>query len=154
MIHWHRSPRAISVKTLLIRSKLRFIFDHGLPAELAACLPEGAYAVHPTGVAQQASREEFAELCQRKHGILVTADSEYASLLSVDVKASWGVILLPNKEPTQLEVFHQLFAEKLVFKPAVERMAMIEYAGRNRLLLDMRHDQPVLSVFCSCRWLL
>jgi predicted nuclease of predicted toxin-antitoxin system len=154
MSHWNRSPRAISVKALLIRSKLRFIFDHGLPVELATCLPEGAYAVHPTGLAQQASREEVAELCQRKHGILVTANSEYASLLSLDAKAPSGVILLPEKEPNQLDIFRRLFAETLVFRPAVERMAMIEHAGRNRLLLDMRQGQPVMSIFCSCRWLL
>ena len=65
-----------------------------------------------------------------------------------------GFILLPEKEPTQLDVFRRLFAGTLVFRPAVERMAMIEHAGRNRLLLDMRQDQPVLSIFCSCRWLL
>jgi hypothetical protein len=72
------SPRYFR-KDAVDSQQLRFIFDHGQPVELATCLPEGAYVVHPTGLAQQASREEFTELCQRKHGILVTANSEYAS---------------------------------------------------------------------------
>ena len=49
MSHWHRSPRAISVKALLIR-RLRFIFDHGLPVELATCLPQGASQFTPQGL--------------------------------------------------------------------------------------------------------
>jgi len=50
MSHWHRLTRAMSVKTLLIRSKLRFIFDHGLPVELATCLPQGASQFTPQGL--------------------------------------------------------------------------------------------------------
>lgn len=153
MSHWHRLPRASSVKALLLRSKLRFILDRGFSVKLAAYFPEGTHSPYSLGLAQQPSSQEVLKLCQEKHGILVTANAEYASLLSLDRKTSWGVLLLPNNEAVQLDIVRRLFVGNLVFRPSVERIAMLEYARRNRLLLDMRHDQPILSVFCDCRWL-
>jgi len=63
--------------------------------------------------------------CQQKHGILVTADSAYVPLLTLDHKTSWGVLLLSDVESAELDVVRRLFARNLAFRPSVERMAMV-----------------------------
>jgi hypothetical protein len=142
-----------SVKTLLLRSKLRFIVDHDFAVDLALYLPAGTFSPYSLGFDRRPSRQEVARLCQQKHGILATADSAYVPLLSLSHKTSWGVLLLPDNESAQLNVVRRLFAGNLAFRPSVERMAMVDYASRNRLLVDMRHDEPVVSIFSDCRWL-
>lgn len=152
MSHWHRAARSISVGTMLRRAKLRFILDDGLPVQLP-CLPEGAHTLRSLGFAQRPSREDLVALCQKKHGMLVTADPEIAQLLGLDSKAPWGVLLLSNIESDQIELLRRFFTGKLSVRPSVERMTMVEYAARHRVLVDLRHRQPVLGIFCSCRWI-
>ena len=91
-------------------------------------------------------------LCQKKHGMLVTADPAFVSMLIQDSKSSWGILLLPASKAVQLDVVRRLFDGTLAIRPSVERMAMVEYVGRNRLLIDMRYEEPVIGVFSDCRW--
>ena len=84
---------------MLRRSKLRFILDDGLPAQLLPCLPEeGTQTLRSLVFAQRPSREDLVALCQKKHGMLVTADPAYVSLLIHDYKSSWGILLLPENK--------------------------------------------------------
>jgi hypothetical protein len=125
---------------MLRRAKLRFILDDGLPAQLLSCLPEGAHTLRSLGFAQRPSREDLVALCRQKHGILVTADAACTSLLIHDHKSSWGILLLSANKAVQLDVVRRIFAGTLAIRPSVERMAMVEYVGRNRLLVDMRYE--------------
>jgi hypothetical protein len=84
MSHWHRSPRSISVGTMLLRAKLRFILDDGLPAQLLSCLPASAHTLRSLGLAQRPSREDLVALCHQNHEMLVTADPAYACLLILE----------------------------------------------------------------------
>jgi hypothetical protein len=152
MSHWHRAPRSISVGTMIRRAKLRFILDDGLPAQLLPCLPEGAHTLRFLGFPQRPSREDLVALCQKKHGMLVTADPAFVSLLIQDSKSSWGILLMPASKAVQLDVVRRLFAGTLAIRPSVERMALVEYVGRNRVLVDTRYEEPVVGVFSDCRW--
>lgn len=91
--------------------------------------------------------------CHQNHGMLVTADPAYSSLLIHDRKSSWGILLLPANKAVQLDLVRRFFAGSLAIRPSVERMAMVEYVGRNRLLVDMRYEEPVVGVFSDCRWI-
>jgi hypothetical protein len=152
MSHWHRAPRAFSVKALLLRKKLNFIVDHGVAVDLATYLPPGTLIPDPSSRDQQPSRQELLKLCRQKQGVLITADPAYVSLLIQDSKSSWGILLLPASKAVQVNVVRRLFAGTLAIRPSVERMAMVEYVSRNRLLVDMRYEEPVIGVFTDCRW--
>ena len=83
---------------------------------------------------------------------MVTYDREFVSLLNVETKQAWGVLLLPEQPGSHADILQRLFGGKLVFRPSIERAAMIELVGKNRFLLDVSLDDPLLSVFCGCRW--
>jgi len=153
MSHWYRIPRAIPISTLLFRMKRNFILDDGMPEELARYLPEGTRRLREFGDPKKLSHQEVVHICQLKGGILVTADGEYALLLNADGKEPWGVVLLPQDGTTHLNILRRLAAGRLVFRPSGERGAMLEYARHNRLLLDIRHNPPTVTVHSSCRWL-
>jgi integrase len=38
------------------------------------------------------------------------------------------------------------------FRPTKESIDIIEFASQNRILLDIRHDPPILSIQSKCRW--
>lgn len=56
MSHWHRSLRAVSVKTPLLHSKLRFVVDHDLGVDLALYLPAGTLSFYSLGLDRRPSR--------------------------------------------------------------------------------------------------
>lgn len=92
------------------------------------------------------------QLCQEKHGVLVTFDEEYTSVLRIDVKGAWGVILLPTDIESQIRLWHKMASGNLTFRPTNEITDLVEYAKRNRMLLDIRHDPPILTLHSECRW--
>ena len=60
---------------------------------------------------------------------------------------------LPEPTTIAAETLRRMFAGKVVVTSSVERAAMIELVGQNRFLLDISLDEPLLSVFCDCRWI-
>jgi hypothetical protein len=50
-------------KTLVLRSKLRFIVDHDLAVDLTLYLPAGTLSPYSLGFDRRPSRQEVARLC-------------------------------------------------------------------------------------------
>lgn len=123
-----------------------------MSANLMQYLPKGAYALADFDFPEGSSRQDIVRFCQQRHGILVTVDSEYVLLLVTDTQAAWGVILLPQAETSQIDVLRRLLAGSLHFRPPTERTSVTEYIRRNRLLLDIRRDPPILSLYFNCCW--
>lgn len=153
MSHWHRAPRTIPVRTLLLHRKQRFFLDYGLPFELMQNLIGAALPNQNFSLAEGLTRLEVAKVCQQKRGTLITADPEYVPLLCSVSRSGWGIILLPSDESVWFDVLRRLAAGGLLFRPYLDQTGMGEYARRNRTLLDLRPSHPVLSVYSNCRWL-
>jgi hypothetical protein len=129
-----------------------FILDPGLSSSLVACFPDGAPVSHPLDLAPELSRQKLAKMCHARRSVLVTADREFVALLDIDIKQIWAILLLPQQPDTHLDILQRLFAGRLVFKPSVEKSAMIEMIGENRFVLDVSLADPSLRVSCRCRW--
>lgn len=62
------------------------------------------------------------------------------------------LILLPSEVKAQRQVLLRLSGGHLTFRPTRENTDIIEYARRNRMLLDLRSDPPALTLHAKCRW--
>lgn len=82
----------------------------------------------------------------------MTCDEEYTSALRIDVRGPWGIILLPSDVEPQIRAWRKMSSGSLTFRPTKEGTDLIEYARRNRMLLDIRHDPPILTLHSHCRW--
>lgn len=153
MTHWYRLPSQVSVAKLLFNRKQQFIVNRGLPPELKRSLPVDARFLDDIPEADSPSREEVIELCREKHGILVTCDEDYTSPLRIDARGAWGVILLPSDVESQIRHWRRMASGDLTFLPTNETMDLVEYARRNRMLLDIRNDPPILTFHSQCRWI-
>jgi hypothetical protein len=153
MTHWYRLPSPVSVAKLLFHRKQHFIVDRGLSHDLKKCLPEGARFLQDIPESEPLSRQQVIQLCNEKHGVLVTCDEEYTSALRIDVKGAWGIILLPRDVESQARLWRKMSSGNLTFRPTNETTDLIEYARRNRMLLDIRQDPPILTLHSDCRWL-
>ena len=99
------------------------------------------------------SRQQVIQVCREKRGILVISDEGYTSVLRIDVKVVWGVILLPRDVESQTQLWRKMSSGNLTFRPTNETVDLVEYAKRNRMLLDIRQDPPILTLHSDCRWL-
>ena len=153
MTHWYRLPSPVSVAKLLFHRKQDFVIDLGLSLGLKKCLPEGARFLRDIPESESLSRQQVIQLCREKHGILMTSDEEYTSVLRIDVKGAWGIILLPRDLESQTRLWSKMSSGNLTFRPTNETIDLIEYARRNRMLLDIRQDPPILTLHSDCRWL-
>lgn len=153
MTHWYRLPSPMPVAKLLFHRKQQFIIDCGLSCDLRKCLPEGTRFLQDLPESEALSRQQVIQLCNEKHGVLVTCDEEYASALRIDGRGTWGMILLPSDFESQLRVWRRMSSGSLTFRPTNESMDLVEYARRNRILLDIRHDPPILTLHSDCRWM-
>ncbi len=152
MTHWHRAPKSIHVDRLLFNEKRKFIIDRVSVADILEefpCAPSATDQVFPD---QYLARGEVVARCQQQRRILVTADSEYASLLFSEDRAPWGVLLLPVSVNGQLGAIKRLSSGYLVFSAWETKMAFTEFVKRNRMLVDLRGEQPSFNVYCRCRW--
>jgi hypothetical protein len=150
MSHWYRSPSSFSLAKLLRHRS--FILDPTVSGDLMSCFPDGVFACQPADLVLELSRPKLVRMCHTRHSVLITADREFVPLLSVETKQPWGLLLLPRQPESHGDVLQRLFAGRIVFRPSVERSAMIEMIGQNRFLLDFSLDDPSLNVFCSCKW--
>lgn len=152
MTHWYRLPSPVSVAKLLFHRKQQFIIDRGLSPDLRRSLPEGAQFLDDVPEAELPSRDQVIQLCREKHGILVTSNEEYTPALRVDARGTWGIILLPTDVESQIRLWRKMASGNLTFRPTNESTDLVEYARRNRMLLDIRHDPPILTLHSECRW--
>ena len=152
MTHWYRLPNPISVAKLFLAKKQAFFIDHGLSSDLIKHLPTNADFLPQAQPYDGVARAGFIRLCQEKHAILVTANEEYALALPSHSTGAWGVILLPNDTYSQIPFLVKLSAGNLTFRPTKENSDIVEYARRNRMLLDARRDPPILTLHSQCRW--
>jgi hypothetical protein len=143
----------VSVEKLLFHRKQHFVIDLGLSLGLKKCLPEGARFLRDIPESESLSCQQVIQLCREKHGILVTSDEEYTSVLRIDVKGAWGIILLPRDLESRTRLWSKMSSGNLTFRPTNETIGLIEYARRNRMLLDIRQDPPILTLHSDCRWL-
>jgi hypothetical protein len=150
MSHWHRSPASFSLAKLL--SRRTFILDQNVSGDLASCFPKNVSVAQPKDVLPEPSRQKLATMCYTRRSVLVTADREFTLLLTVETKQVWGVLLLPDDPACHAEVLRRVLEGRLVFRPSVEPTAMVEIIAQNRFLLDVSRGDPLLSVFCGCRW--
>lgn len=67
--------------------------------------------------------------------------------------AHWGAVLLPDSGNAQVNVLQRLSADELAARPSIEPQIMVEHVRRNRLFLDLRPNDSIISVFCNCRWI-
>ncbi len=140
------------VTKLLFHRKQQFIVDRGLSHDLKRCLPEGARILQEIPESEALSRQQVIQLCSERRGALVTCDEEYTSALRIDVRGPWGIILLPSDVEPQIRAWRKMSSGSLTFRPTKEGTDLIEYARRNRMLLDIRHDPPILTLHSHCRW--
>jgi hypothetical protein len=152
MTHWYRLPNPISVGRIFLAKKQTIFIDHGLSSDLAKHLPSNAVFLPQVETHDDGACEGFIRLCQEKHAVLVTANEEYALALPSDSTGAWGIILLPSEVRSQIGFLIKLSAGDLTFRPTKENTDIIEYARRNRMLLDGRRDPPILSIHSQCRW--
>jgi hypothetical protein len=152
MTHWHRAPKPIQVGRLLFHEKRKFLIDRVSVADIlehSPCDPSSTDQVFPD---QHLSRGEVVARCQKQRRILITADTEFAALLFSEDRAPWGVLLLPVSANGQLETIKRLSAGSLVFHVWETGTAFTDFVRRNRLLVDVRGEQPSFNVYCRCRW--
>jgi hypothetical protein len=152
MTHWYRLPSPMSIAKLLFHRRQCFIVDRGLSHDLKRSLPEGTRFLQDIPESEARSCQQVIQLCREKHGVLVTCNEEYTSALRLDVKGAWGIILLPSDMESQIRLWRKMASGNLTFRPTSESTDLVEYAKRNRMLLDIRHDPPVLTLHSECRW--
>lgn len=154
MSHWHRTPHAISVRSLVQRYAKCILLDRDVEVSVGnlKALSKDVQAVSAMDSKARLSLAQLVRLCQEMHGLLVTADIAVIPVLITEGEAPWGAILLPEGKTAQVDTLQKLSANQLVVKPSVEQELMAEHVQRNRLLIDLRHSSPCFGVFCGCRW--
>jgi hypothetical protein len=154
MSHWYRAPRQISLRELVRRSGAGLVSDHGIdvPGELLRALSKTVHPIQEMSSSKRLSSKEIVRLCQQIYGLLITINEDVIPMLTSETDAPWGAILLPNSKDAQVSILRRLLADELVARPSIDVKIMVEHVRRNRLFLDLRPGNPVISVFCSCRW--
>src|SRR5215813_8667428 len=103
MSHWYGSPASFSLAKLL--SRRSFILDQNVSGDLASCFPNSVSVCQPPADVP----ESVATMCHTRRSVLVTADREFVSLLGVETKQVWGVLLLPDQSASHSEVLRRVF---------------------------------------------
>jgi hypothetical protein len=150
MTNWYRKPSPISVAKLLLRKGQNLFLDHSLHSSLMKHLPPGsAFLPKPD---DDETRERSIRLCQEKHVILITADLGSAPALDSDAGGAWGVILLPDDLSLRLTSCRALPRENSHSGQRRKPRTSLMFARQNRVLLNIRHEPPILSIHSKCRW--
>jgi hypothetical protein len=152
MTHWYRLPNLMSVTKLFYVKKQAFLIDNNLFPELPRHLPSSAGYLPKSCSESILEVKANALLCQESKAILITSNDAYVAALRENSTASWGVILLPDELKAQRDAMARFSAGNLTFRPTRENTDIIEYARRNRTLLDLRADPPILTVHSTCKW--
>lgn len=154
MSHWHRAPRAISVRSLVQRCAKCILLDRSVEysVENLKALSKDIQTIYAMDPEEKLSRAQIVRLCQEMHGLLLTADIEVIPALFTEGGAPWGVLLLSHRDAVQADTLQRLVANKLTARPSIDLELMTEYIRQNRLLIDLRQSDPSIGVFCNCRW--
>lgn len=152
MSHWNRRPRPISIHSLLFRIGKNFLLDHPVSNELVRYLPPNTRHLSELAETKMFSRDTVVGICRDKNALLITSDVEHAPFLSSPNKSSWGLILLPPMATEQSDVLRRISEGKLLLRPSAERSWMSEYVRCNRMMLDLRHNPPSITVYSDCHW--
>ena len=154
MSHWHRTPRAISVRSLVQRCAKCILLDRSVEVSVGnlKALSKDIQTIYAMDPAEKLSCAQIVRLCQEMHGLLLTADIGALPALTTEGGVPWGVLLLSHEDAVQEDTLHRLTADQLVVKPSIDLELMTEYIRHNRLLIDLRQNSPSIGVFCSCRW--
>jgi hypothetical protein len=154
MSHWHRAPRAISLRSLVQRCAKSILLDRSveIPAGDLKALSKEIQAIRTMDPAERLSRAHVMRLCQEMHGLLITTDTEVIPMLIAEGGVPWGAVLLSDNKAAQPDALQRLVANQLMVSPSVEQELMVEYVRQNRLLIDLRRGTPSIGVFCNCRW--
>jgi hypothetical protein len=154
MSHWHRIPRAISVRSLVQRCAKCILLDRSVEFSVGnlKALSKDILTIYAMDPTEKLSRAQIVRLCQEMHGLLLTADIGVLPALITEGGAPWGVLLLPHGDAVQADTLQRLTANQLVVKPSIDLDLMTEHIRQNRLLIDVRQNSPSIGVFCNCRW--
>jgi hypothetical protein len=152
MSHWYRLPRKLTLKYFLERSNRVFILDEALYAqkELFMSISRNVLLISDL-CSKESSAALVAAECQKRQGILATANPDYVNQMNRGSPNSWGLLLVPESEATRQEILNSLFSGLLTFRPSTERSVTIEHAPFSTLLLDLRQTPAVLGIFYRCQ---
>jgi hypothetical protein len=137
MSHWHRLPRAVSVKYLLQRSKREFILDEALfpYRDMFRSLSQNIFLIHDL-CAKGSTAMQVSAACQNRQSILATANPEFVNQLNSGPPNSWGLLLVPESEKAREDVLNSLFSGLLRREP---------------LLLNMPRSAHCSSIYAKSR---
>lgn len=154
MSHWHRAPRAISVRSLVQRCAKCIFLDRTveLPVRDLKTLSKDVEAICEMDPEGRLSLTQIARLCQEMHGLLVTTEVQVIPMLIVESSAPWGVMLVPHERAAQTDALQRLTTDQLVVRPSVDQESIAEFARQNRLLIELSQSSPSIGVFSNCRW--
>jgi hypothetical protein len=152
MSHWHRLPRAVSVKYLLQRSKRDFILDEALfpYQDMFRSLSQNIFLIHDV-CAEGSTAMQVSAACQNRQSILATANPEFVNQLNSGPPNSWGLLLVPESEKAREDVLNSLFSGLLTLRPSTERTITVEHAPFSTLFFDLRQIPPVVGIFYRCQ---
>jgi hypothetical protein len=155
MSHWYRAPRPISLRDLVRRSGEGLVLDRGVdvPPAILGALSTKIHTIQELGPSDRISRKEIVRLCQQVHSLLLSVDNSVIPLLISETDAPWGAVLLPASGDAHVSILQRLSANELAARPSIEAHIMVEHVRQSRLFLDLRPNNPIISVFCNCRWI-
>lgn len=109
------------MRHLISRSGEGFVFDRAFdaPTEMLQVLSRNAHTLEELGPVEKLSRKEIVRLCQETHSVLVTADENVVPMLSSEIDAPWGLLLLPSAGDARSNVLRRLTADELVVRPSL-----------------------------------
>jgi hypothetical protein len=154
MSHWYRPPRAASVGSLLRRLPNDFLVDERVSDRALPLLMGKVRDSKVLGLDQETPHEDVIRRCQQEQLILVTTDLTYEAFLRECTNESWGVLILPDEEASQISVLRRLSMGQLVFSRVNKKKFRIDHVRRNNLLVNLRLNPPTVRVLnnpAGCR---
>lgn len=102
MSHWHRTPSAISVRSLIQHYAKSVLLDR--TAEFSVgnlkALSKDIQTLRAMDPAEELSRTQIVRLCQEMHALLLTTDVEIIPMLIAEEGAPWDAKIEQPLSPT------------------------------------------------------
>ncbi len=136
MSHWHRAPRAISVRSLVQRYAKCTLLDRAIeiPAGNPKALSKDIQTLCVMDAGESLSLAPTVRLCQELHALLVIPDTGVIPMLIADAGASWGALLTLSGRIAQAEVPERLDADQLSVRPSALRTYRASAAAQSRAM--------------------
>lgn len=154
MSHWHRTPRVVSVRSLVQRCAKCILLDRSVEFSVVdlKVLSKDIQTIYAMDPKEKLSRAQIIRLCQEMRALLLTADNEVIPILIAESGTPWSALLLSRGKTVQADTLQRLVANQLLARPSIDLELMTGYIRHNRLLIDLRQNSPSIGVFCNCRW--